>query len=60
MEDRKEQFIKASEERIYSWAEAVGSPIEAIVKTAIIAELRTMYDEGYNSGWDTSMAVGRD
>ena len=46
-QEKREEFVRASEERIYSWAKSVGLPIEAVVKTSIYAELKAMYDVGF-------------
>ena len=57
-QEKREEFIRASEERIYSWANSVGLPIDAVVKTAIYAELKTMYDVGHrhcDEQWDAYM-----
>ncbi|MCK9434770.1 MAG: hypothetical protein M0R32_08090 [Candidatus Cloacimonetes bacterium] len=52
--EKMEEFVKASEERIYSWAKSTGETIEPVVKTAIYAELKAMYDVGHrhcNEAW---------
>ena len=56
--EKREEFIRASEERIYSWAISVGLPIEPVVKTSIYAELKAMYDAGHrhcNEDWKAEM-----
>ena len=64
--EKREEFVRGSEERIYSWAESVGLPIDAFIKTSIYAELKAMYDVGFmhcNEAWKDEMkdrAIERD
>lgn len=55
MKTFRDKYTEASEQRIYDWAKTVGLPIDAVVKTAILAELRTMYDVGYGEGHNDCM-----
>ena len=58
-ETKKKEFVRASEQRIYDFGKTVGlEHIDPVVRTAILSELRTMYETGFqhcNEAWDEYM-----
>ncbi len=56
---KQEEFVRASEKRIYDFGKTVGlEHIDPVVKTAILSELRTMYETGFrhcDESWDEYM-----
>lgn len=56
--EKKEAYVRAAEESIYDWAKSVGFPVEAVVKTAIYSQLKSMYDVGFrhcDNAWEEYM-----
>jgi len=45
----KDEYVKAAETRIVQTAKQIGAEIPAFVRTAILVELKTLYDIGQRS-----------